>query len=156
MLDCFPSLRPTDGFIDALVSAAEPHNLRAVVEACARFSRGQVTGHNNAWPPSAPEFAQHVAFLDGIYKTTDDSRPLLNGLVEIDFGHGRINMRGLSAEEQEQIIRHKGIAPDGRNMALMTIGELLDTLAGEQVHAIDYDARREHVQKLLAGAFKAD
>lgn len=154
MLDCFPSLKATDAFIDALLESSAPHGLRSVVEACKRFTRGEVDGHNLAFPPSGAEFAKQVAFLDSIYKTTDDDETLHNGLMRIDYGGGAINLAGLTREQQDQVMRQKGLTLDGRSMAGFSRLELLAAIGEPLSETIDYDARREQVQRLIGGALK--
>ena len=53
-----------------------------------------------------------------------DVPEMRNGLVEVDFGHGRINLRGLTAEEQDRILDAKGYAPNGKSLAYMPLAEI--------------------------------
>jgi hypothetical protein len=101
------------------VSAVEDCGADAVALVCKRISSGQA-GLNSSFPPTPADIAERAALLDAGSKP----QPLLhNGIIEMDFGHGRVDMRGLKTEEQDEIIRLNGKTPDGRNFALLSLAE---------------------------------
>lgn len=54
-----------------------------------------------------------------------------NGLIEMDWGHGRVDLRGLTNDEQDAIIRNHGMIGIGENAkdaALMSLEEKLAAL----------------------------
>lgn len=79
------------------------------------------------WLPSVPRWV-------GLVKTFDRAQrgPLVllhNGLIDMDFGHGRIDMRGLTEKEQDRVIALGGVI-SGRNMALLSLDEKRASLNG--------------------------
>lgn len=131
MLEIYPQYRATDEFIDALVAIADGHSLQAVRLACDRFRTGQVPGHNNAYVLNGAQFAEQCALFDRAY--SDVKVKLFNGLLESDWGHGRVDLRGLTAKQQDRIIDWHDITPDGRNMALMTLEEKVEAVEAPQL-----------------------
>lgn len=123
LIEGFPSLsgRATRGLIDAYVDASEHCHVSALNQACKRFARGEVPGQNPSYPPTAAEVAAQAAMLDEHRKRT--IVPLHTGVLNIDFGHGRIDMRGLTEPEQDRIIELGGKTPDGRNFALLSLAD---------------------------------
>ena len=122
LIEGYPSLagRATRGLIDAYVDASEHCDIGALNQACKRFARGEVPGQNAAFPPTAAEVAAHAAMLDELRKQTVVR--LYNGLLDMDFGHGRVDLRGLTTEEQDQIRRDGGMIGK-KNAALMSLDE---------------------------------
>jgi hypothetical protein len=121
MMHGFPSSQSgiTGDTVSAYLLAVESIDAEAVKRACARFLGGRVPGHNNAFLPTAGEIAAEAMKLDH----RADLVSLHNGLLEMDFGHGRIDMRGLTEPEQDRIIELGGKTPDGRNFALLSLAE---------------------------------
>lgn len=124
----------TEATIASYVAATEEYELEALRQACQRFNKGDVPGHNNAFPPSAPELAEQARLFDGILKNLRAKDvPLYSGLTEIDYGSGRIDMRGLTVAEQDRIMRLGGRAPDGRSLAGMGLADIREALKAEPV-----------------------
>lgn len=71
------------------------------------------------WLPQVPRWVSHVRR----YERASPPIALHNGLIQMDFGHGMVDMRGLTTEEQDQIRRQHGLTADGKNMALMSLDE---------------------------------
>lgn len=122
LIEGYPSLagRATRGLIDAYVDASEHCDISALNQACKRFARGEVPGQNTAYAPTAAEVASQAAMLDEHRKQTVVQ--LYNGLLDMDFGHGSVDMRGLTTPEQEMIRRNNGKI-NGKNAALMSLDE---------------------------------
>lgn len=115
----------TQGHIDAFVDASAAFSLESLRKAQERFhSADGVPGKDaHSWP-TAREFATQAKLFELHARRQGNSLVLLhNGLLEMDFGHGRVDLRGLTTDEQDRIIKLNGLAPDGRNLALMDLNE---------------------------------
>lgn len=111
----------TKGELDSIIEATAKCSLDGLGRAVSQFMEGRVDEHNNSRMPTGAELAVKARLWD--YATTDRKverlvtypigelppAPLVPlGPVEIDFGDGRINLRGLSHAEKEQILAAKG------------------------------------------------
>jgi hypothetical protein len=133
LLAGYPSFKATDEFINALLAAVEPYSATAVADACKRFADDGVPDHDKRFVINAAELAGQARLFDGIYNTV--RVPLYSGILEMDFGHGRVDMRGLTVDEQDEIMRRHGIAADGRNMALLSLDEKREALQQKAVES---------------------
>lgn len=133
LLDNYPNFKATDGFIDALLRGVEPYSARAVELACERFASGAVVGHDNRYVLNGSQLAEQARMFHEMYHC--EVIPLHSGILEMDFGHGRVDMRGLTVEEQDQVIRRHGFSPDGRNLALLGLDEKRAALAQQAIEA---------------------
>jgi hypothetical protein len=124
MLDGYSNLigKELTGLTNALCREAEPFPLDVVIAATQRL------GRTCKFPPTTAEVfeaCEHFNTLKNPKVVT-----LYNGMIDMDFGHGRIDMRGLTTTEQDQIIKLGGKTRDGRNMALLSLDEKRDALKG--------------------------
>ncbi len=116
MLDGYSSLIGKDltGLTNALCREAEPYPLDVVVEATQTLAR------TCQYPPTpADMFGACERYSSMLHPKVVK---LYNGMISMDFGHGRIDMRGLTTAEQDAIIDAGGIIA-GKNAALMSIEE---------------------------------
>jgi hypothetical protein len=100
------------GLTNALVRAADPYPLDTVLEACKRLA--QVC----KFPPTPADMTEWCEHFNAAMhpKVVE----LYNGLISMDFGHGSVDMRGLTTPEQEMIRRNNGKI-NGKNAALMDL-----------------------------------
>lgn len=104
--------------LNSYVNAVAECSVEAVALVCQRINSGQA-GLNSSYPPTPADIAERAALLDVGAKPAPG---LYNGLIEMDFGHGRVDMRGLTDWEQERIIKGHGMI-GGKNAALMNLDE---------------------------------
>lgn len=115
---------------DAFCDQVAERSLEAVAMACRRLSAGEVPGVNIDFPPAAARLAEQARVFDEIIARRDKPTQELvivpigapmpegmvpAGLLTVDFGHGRIDMRNRSHAEQEEILQNKGL-PAGKTM----------------------------------------
>jgi len=110
-------------------SAVDECSIEAVKLVCQRIASGQA-GLNSSFPPTPADIAERAILLDAGGKPAPR---LYNGLIEMDWGHGRVDLRGLKQEEQDKLIELKGMMPDGRNAALLTLDQKRDGLKTERI-----------------------
>ena len=137
-------------------------SLDAVKFAYERYRDGQVDEDSKTWLTSVPNWIGQVRFCQRItaprstgprlvapegYKLTHDGRHLIvpagkpvpegwRAYVEgsaINYGHGLIQLGGLTHEEGRIIDQWKGITPDGKNMAHMQKDELRAAIKQEAI-----------------------
>ncbi len=108
------------------IDAVSECSLEAIERACRAFGTGAVPDWNPDYGPPVPV---RLAMLARLLEPTK-SVPLYGGLLEVDFGHGRIDLRGLKIEEQDAIMRQHGKTPDGRNYALLSLDEKRAAISG--------------------------
>lgn len=125
------------GTIDAFVDATKDVSLEAVTKAVEQFASGRVE-RNNSFPPAAAEFAANAReWQAAITKRVGQDGPEMhNGLIEIDYGSGRIDMRGLTNAEQDLIMAGKGIV-NGKNLAYMPLAEIRSVITNGDLAAVD-------------------
>lgn len=128
LLRGYPSLASsiTRGTIDSYVAAAGGYSVSALRDACERYRSGDVEGYDRRWPPNAAEVATLARMYDTIEKRDTEPAPKLVsypmggeppagyaplGPLEADFGHGRINMRGLDHKAKEYVMQHHRLPP---------------------------------------------
>jgi hypothetical protein len=125
LLAGYPQFKPTDEFVDAMLRAVESYSARAVAQACQRFSDGAVPGHDNRYVLNAMELAEQVRLFHDL-----DARvrvPLYSGILEMDWGRGRVDMRGLTVDEQDRIIEGHGMIGK-QNAAMLSLEEKREAL----------------------------
>lgn len=113
--------RVSDAAYAAMLEGIAPYSVEAVVLACRRFRNADVEGHNNAF---APNEAQLVSVVRDEQERLDRVVRPLQGVTEVNFGHGTIRTGHLTSAEVDFVFHHKGMLPDGRNMALLMAGDL--------------------------------
>ncbi len=129
MLEAFPSGAITDGTPAAYADAVAECSNEAVTLACEDFASGRIDGRDKRWAPSGAEFAERVRLMDMAIARRDDTalpaEPLTVyrlgteppagfvplGPLEIDHGHGRIDMRRLSHADKEYVLTHHRLPP---------------------------------------------
>lgn len=121
----------TEEFLATYVNACEDCSVESLRIVCNRIASGRA-GLNSSFPPTPADIAGRAAMLDD---TRKPSIPLHSGILQMDWGHGTVDMRGLTVEEQDEVIRLHGRAPDGRNLALMTLDEKRAALKQEKIEA---------------------
>jgi hypothetical protein len=108
-------------------------SLDALTRSCRQFASGKVS-RNNAFPPAAAELAENARLWQEALNTRNDPGvKLYNGLIECDWGQGRVDMRGLTEAEQDQIIANKGCGPDGKSLAYMPLEAIRAALKAEAI-----------------------
>lgn len=124
----FPNLASTATAAtrDAYVAAVSAFSVESVKRACERFATGDVEGVDRHYGPSAAELASMARMFQSIRDRQDApaehvisvpiGRPLPPGYVplgpiEVDFGHGRIDMRKLDHKAKEFVLKHQRL-PD--------------------------------------------
>jgi hypothetical protein len=110
------------GLTNALVRAADPYPFDTVLEACKRLA--QVC----KFPPTPADMTEWCEHFNAAMhpKVVE----LYNGLISMDFGHGSVDMKGLTKKEQDVIILNNGMIGGtmdrghlvgGKNAALMDL-----------------------------------
>lgn len=128
MLEAWPSGNVTSGTDAAYASAVENESREAVKVACAEFAAGTLD-RDHRFAPTGAEFAQRVRLIETAIAYRDRTAPPAPKLVsypiggepppgyvplgplEADFGHGRIDMRGLDHRTKEYILQHHRLPP---------------------------------------------
>lgn len=103
-----------DRLLETYTNAVEDIPLEAVEAACRRIASGQA-GLNTSFPPTPADIADRARMLE--------SKPqpeLHNGLISMNWGHGDVDLRGLTNDEQDSIMRGQGKI-DGKNAALLDL-----------------------------------
>lgn len=125
LFDSYPSASPSRETLQAYLAAVNGMSLEAVARSVQQFRSGLVERPNRDFAPSGEAFAANVReWQKAIDRRAGGDIELHNGLIEMDWGQGRIDMRGLTEAEQDQIIANKGCAPDGRSLAYMPLAEI--------------------------------
>lgn len=138
LFDSYPSASPSRETLQAYLAAVSGMSLEAVARSVKQFTSGLVERPNRDFAPSAESFAANVReWQRAIDQRNGDGIELHNGLIEIDFGAGRIDMRGLTTAEQDQIIAAKGRAPDGRSLAYMPLVEIRAALVQSDLAQVE-------------------
>jgi len=129
MMRGFPSSQGhvTEGVLASYVSAVEEFPVEAIGHACKRFLTGDVPGHNNGFMPTAAELSEQAKLFADVLAQIQRNRqeepklimvpigePLPDGAVplgplSIDFGDGKIDMRGMTPDEKEAVLTSKGL-----------------------------------------------
>lgn len=129
----WPTSDPTPALIEGMALACRDVRAAAVAEAAREFYTGSsALERDHHWPPTGAELAARAAVWERAMRAREaPATKLHTGIMDIDFGHGRIDMRGLTAEEQDRVISAHGETPDGRSMAYLSLEEIRKVLAGD-------------------------
>lgn len=127
----------TSATVDAYCSAVADATFEAIKRSTEQFGSGRVE-RNNAFPPAAAEFAENVReWQNAIAKRAGQDGPEMhNGLIECDWGHGRVDLRGLTNAEQDIVMAGKGYI-NGRNLAYLSLPEIRETITQGDMAALD-------------------
>lgn len=110
-----------DGLTKALCTVADAYPGDVVQDACLRLAG------ICKFPPTPADMKEACDHFNAMLHPK--VMYLHNGLIEMDFGHGRIDMRGLTEKEQDRVIALGGVI-SGRNMALLSLDEKRAALNG--------------------------
>jgi len=123
--------------VDAYCSATADTPFEAVKRSTEQFASGRVE-RNNSFPPAAAEFAANAReWQAAITKRAGQDGPEMhNGLIEIDYGSGRIDMRGLTNAEQDLIMAGKGIV-NGKNLAYLPLAKIRTVITNGDLDAVE-------------------
>jgi hypothetical protein len=125
LFDSYPSASPTAETVRAYVQAVAGLSAEAVARSVTQFTSGLVERPNRDFAPSAEAFAANVRDWQRAIDSRDGGGVTLHtGILNMDFGAGSIDMRGLTEAEQDAVIAAKGRAPDGRSLAYMPLAEI--------------------------------
>jgi hypothetical protein len=128
MLDGYSNLIGKDltGLTNALAREAEPYPLDVVIAATQALAR------TCSFPPTTADMhgacERYSAALHP--KVTE----LYNGLLEMDWGHGKVDMRGLLVSEQDEIIKNHGMI-GGKNAAMMSLEQKREAIRNPAITA---------------------
>lgn len=139
MFDGYPSASPSRENVQAYLASVASLSLEAVTRSVQQFRDGKVERENRAFAPSADEFSHNAREWQRAIDTLAGSNDpeMHNGLIECDWGHGRVDLRGLTNAEQDQIIAAKGRAPDGRSLAYMPLEEIKEALVQRDLAQVE-------------------
>jgi hypothetical protein len=121
----------TENVLASYVDACAEVSVEALRMTCQRIQRGRA-GLNTSYAPTPADIASRAATIDEMLKPLPK---LHSGLLDMDWGRGRVDMRGLTVDEQDEIIRLGGLTADGRNFALMTLDQKREALNQKQIAA---------------------
>lgn len=125
LLGGFPSSQSqiTEAVVSSYLMAVEDYSIEALRTACKRFLSGDVPGHNNSYVPNAPELAAQTRMFESLLHPVPAVETVHYGIgtlpppgyeplgpLSVDFGHGPIDMRHMSAAEKDEIFRNKGVS----------------------------------------------
>jgi len=125
----FPAQNGASGeaSVKGYVLALEDIDPTAVISVLTNIIKGTQKDFGRVWRPTPAEIAEWSR--QAALAAHKRSVPLYSGIIETDFGHGMIDMRGLTVDEQDMVLRYKGISPDGKNLALMSLDEKREALS---------------------------
>ena len=123
----FPSSQSSisEGTIAAYMEALEKYPVEAIGQAVNRYLSGDVPGQNRAFLPTAAELASQAGLFHRIagiearkaaqeqltsYPMGELPPPGMEALgpLEVDFGKGMIDLRGMTLAEKEIVLSSKG------------------------------------------------
>lgn len=129
LFDGYLSAKPSAENLARYLAAVADLSVEAVARSVKQFNDGLVERDNRDFAPSAETFSHNARRWQKAIDTRDDTGPkLYNGLLNMDFGRGLVDMRGLKREEQDRIIDLNGVAPDGRSFSGMAIESIKTAL----------------------------
>ena len=109
-------------------------SLEAVQASCEELREGFVQ-RNNAYMPEPIDLSINTRRYDRTVAEHDArkglDRLMHTGIVDMDFGRGKVRMVGLTEAEQDKLIKLKGIMPDGRNASGLSLEEKREALNGK-------------------------
>ena len=141
LFDAYPSSgqQVSASRIATYADAVATLSIEAVRRSVEQFVTGKVERENRDFVPSAEAFAANSREWQRAIdqRAGQDEPELHNGLIEMDFGAGRIDMRGLTNAEQDTIIAAKGRAPDGRSLAYMPLADIRAALVQKDLAQVE-------------------
>lgn len=139
LFDGYLSAKPTAENLRRYLAAVENLSVEAVARSVKQFNDGLVDRDNRDFAPSAETFAHNAReWQRAIEKREGSDGPELhNGLIECDWGHGRVDLRGLTNAEQDMVMAANGRAPDGRSLAYMSLTEIKSALTQTDLAQVD-------------------
>lgn len=141
LFDAYPSsgAQVSNSRIATYVDAVHSISIEAVRRSVEQYVTGKVDRENKDFVPSAEAFAANARdWQRAIEKRTAQEGPEMhNGLIEMDFGQGRIDMRGLTNAEQDQIIANKGLAPSGKSLAYLSLTEIREAISQKDLAQVE-------------------
>ena len=120
LFSAFPSMAASTEAAQVYLSVVADYRLEALRGAVQRFVRGEVLDHNGRFVPSTAELARVVRDVDLRIDENEMFR-LYGPSTYVDFGHGRIDERGLTAEQKDLVFSLHGELPDGTPLGRLTI-----------------------------------
>lgn len=115
MMEAFPSSRGqvVSATVDAYARAVDDCSVEAVSRACDAMARGTVD-RDRGFLPTAGELAELARKFQAVIDAANAPAPNSeHGMVEVDFGHGKIDLRDKTAAEVEVIFKLKRLPRDG-------------------------------------------
>lgn len=145
----FPASSRADDLlaVKTYLTVLEPFSTEAVRRSVQQFITGKVPTHDGRFVPSAAELARNVDQWHTVLCQIEENRkalPLASGIMQVDFGHGPIDMSKLSLAEQDEVLR-TGRAPQ------ITIGPVAARLQALTDHRLRPDMSEAAVQQRLMG-----
>lgn len=138
LFDGWMNAKPTADNLRAYLAEVEEWSVEAVMRSVRQFRGGKVEGHNMDFVPSAGKLSHNAGqWQAAINKRGEVMSELHNGLIEMDFGQGRIDMRGLTNAEQDQIIANKGLAPSGKSLAYLSLTEIREAISQKDLAQVE-------------------
>lgn len=124
------------GLTKALAREADPYPLDVVTAAAEHLPRVC------KFPPTQADVFEACERFNAMLhpKVTE----LYNGLLEMDWGHGKVDMRGLTVSEQDIIIKNHGMI-GGKNAAMMSLEQKREAIRNP---AITADKTRPRIQRM--------
>jgi hypothetical protein len=115
LFSAFPSSPRDDELLSlkTYLEALSGYSVEAIERSVEQFIRGLVATHDGRFAPSAAELARNVKQWDDVLREIAERRntpPLASGIMNVDFGHGPIDMTRLTRDEQDEVLR-TGKAP---------------------------------------------
>lgn len=134
--DRWPGSRMTGANVDAYANTLLPFGIEAVSRAVEDAAAGRIEGSDPDFMPSAARLALRAkVWADAIAYRDREPEVLHSGLLEMDFGRGKVNMRGLTVAQQDAIIAGNGVV-HGVNVAYLPRADLVKLLDGKQLELV--------------------
>lgn len=137
LFDSYPSANPSADTLRAYCRSVESLSLEAVSRSVKQFGDGLVDRPNRDFAPSAESFAANVReWQRAIDQRNGGDIELHNGLIECDWGSGRVDLRGLTQAEQDIVMAGKGIV-NGKNLAYLSLPEIKSAITQGDLAAVE-------------------
>lgn len=136
LFSAFPSMAASTEAAQVYLSVVADYRVESLKEAVRRFTRGDVPEHNGRFVPSTAELSRVVRDID-LKLREDELFRLYGPSTWIDFGHGRIEERGLSSEQCDMIMKLHGVLPGGTSLARLTIEQRQKVLTQEALKQLE-------------------
>lgn len=127
----------TEDNLAAFIEATKDVSLEALTLSVDQFASGRVE-RNNSFPPNSGEVAANAReWQRAIEKRAGQDGPEMhNGLIECDWGHGRVDLRGLTNAEQDLVMAGKGFV-NGKNLAYLPLQEIRSVIEQGDLAVLD-------------------